>query len=1418
MNIFRTISILICCLVCASPAIANTDKAPVVAVIYPRAVGTEGAIYSLIEAGLVESSEYEFVERESIRRVLSEHRSALGGMTKGEDSIALGKLISADVLISCSLISAVSQESNEPLSIHVQVFEVASSLKLVDAMVSVPIDSDDIDTVVANAVELVKKGMLKFPCRTTGIKRVAVADVVCETWNRNLFPQAQAYINLLESILIESPDIALLTRKELGTTLLERFIEYQQPPLGADITIESEMRKTSDGKSLLKTSFIGQDAQTVPDVKFEVMDISIVLEQAKQILKSLKAQAGEDCNEPDIKEEAMRLFIRAYVLTRKHDFDEAYKLAQAACVLDPKSFNARRLSERLYAKLVADSFKKWSKLSDEAQNTIEEEACWYMNDYYARLMACYRENNSNLFGTIEFLKMGALEGGYELGPEQFELLNLNQIPALAELHKKNLFQLCLTYKEVMEKSGDARMRHRPRGEKHFGPPLLYTYMDLIKDDRVLFETAQTYFLQESGMYQWNNPGAVYVKGYSTLFYRPADIIVKRFRSGSSQDWKLLDEFITWLNNIDTPLANFWSTRIIDQLWYKLPSNIKTGLSRQEVQQQCMLSLIEVAGELNEDGAIGRKYLEKRRVLSRCGYNLWNSAGVDILQKCWEETKEYNKICQAVVATKILPLLRKHNANEQIIDIASEALMNIKPGEQEYSKILSALIAAEKKQGVINTNLPIWNKAVLLMDTSNRKTVNKPYWKSFTLCDNSVFLCDTRNSEILRINLTTGHTDDFSYAGLKLPFEGSIHSYEGVVQDAGLVCAGRFWQPLRAGLVSIDLESGDAHVYNSKNGLFADNVTTISSVGEKIYGISRSTLTDEWNWRHFAGGGPFVLFELDSETDEVRNIDGSGMGEGRLAGSTTVSINGLVGDEERNGLWVMETWWTLGFPHFYDIANESWTRIRMNAFDWEIKPYNAALVAQPQGMLFGPYFYNPNLDSISYLPYFNISSNKSSEFPRIDISLPMTKWRNQIWGVSSDGRLSRLSSNGDNTEYGTQFLENGLKIFQIMPSDKQLAVIAIDSKKLRIQLWSVEPLASLEMTHNKSENSTFSTQGVMQTTSVPISDLSQRGKVNTERYHEVEKEDCQYGFCKFGDLPLDVSLSDMMPVDFFTIPKLEGLAPGSKDAQQRQLAYCRASSLPLETINHTKIRFRLIPPGSFTMGSPRSFGHFGMWRSAERKVTLTNPIYVSSTEITQGEWKTIMGSNPVRLGPIGQSFPVEEVNWHECQKFLQRLCKAEGVPQGSYRMLTEAEWEYACRAGTETFSCFGDVLTPKQANMRISHGIYPDILKPRIIDEVKPLPVASFAPNSWGLYDMHGSVEEWCLDKYQWKYELTPCVNPSQTTKGWRRVSRGGSRYSDDMKCSSFYCEEAIIPSDVKARGFGFRIVREVINNSKQERQ
>ncbi|MDA3798446.1 MAG: SUMF1/EgtB/PvdO family nonheme iron enzyme [Kiritimatiellae bacterium] len=1375
MNIFKTILILICCLVCASPAIATTNESPTVAVIYPQAVGTEGTIYSLIESRLVESSEYEFVERESIRRVLSEQRSALGGMTRGKDSIALGKLISADILISCSLISAVSQESNEPLCIHVQVFEVASSLKLVDAMVSVT-DFGDIDYVVASSVELVKKGMLKFPCRATGIKRVAVLDVACETWNRNLFPQAQAYINLLESILIESPDIALLSRKELGSTLLERFIEHQPPPLGADITIETEMRRTPDGKSLLKTRFSGQDVQTVQDVKFETLDRTIVLKQAKQILTSLQVQAGEDYNESDLQEEAKRLFIRAYVLTRKHDFEQAYKLAQAACVLDPKSLNARRLSERLYAKLVAASFNKWSKLSDETKNTIGEEARWYMDDYYTRLMACYRDNDSNILGTVEFLKMGALEGGYELGPEQFELSNLNQLPALAELHKEKRFQLCRTYKEVMEKSGDARMRHRPRGEKYFGPPLLYIYMELLNDDRELFKTARTYFSQESGTYQWNNPGAVYVKGYSTLFYLPPDIIVKRFLDGRSQDWQLLDEFITWLNSLHTPLADFWSARIIDQLWNKLPSHITADCSRQKIQQQCLQSLIKIAGGLNEDGAIGRQYLEKSMVLSRGGRNLWNLADVDSLQECWVVAKGYNKTCRAVVASKILPLLRKHNANEQIIDIASEALKDISPGQKEYNIILSALIAAEKKLGVITTNPPIWDKAVLLMDTANRKTLKSPFWQSFTLCDNSVFLCDTRNSEILRINLATGQTEQFSFADLKLPFKGSRHWHKGVVQDVGLVCAGRFWQPLQTGLLSIDLESGDSRVYNSTNGLFADQVTSICSVGEKIYGISRGTTSAEWNWRNFAGGGPFVLFELDPANDKIRNIDGSGMGEGRLAGSTTVSINGLLGDEERNGLWVMETWWTLGFPHFYDIKNDTWTRIRINAFDWQqIKACKAALVAQPKGMLFGSYLYNPDIDSFSYLPYFSASSNNSNVTPRIDISLPMTEWRGQVWGVSHDGRLSRVSADGSNTEYGTSFVENGLNIFQIMPSAKQLAVIATDSQKSRIQVWSIDPLASPETTQKREGNSYCATQVVEQAKSgTPLSGLS---------------------------------LPDMMSVDSASIPNIEGLAPGSKDAQLRQLAYCHSSGLPVETVNQTKIRFRLIPPGSFTMGSQRAYAHYAMWRSSEHKVTLTKPIYVSSTEITQGEWETIMGSNPVRLGPIGNNLPVEEVNWSECQEFLKRLCKAEGVPQGSYRMLTEAEWEYACRAGTDTFSCFGDNLTRKQANMRIPHGIYPDILEPRITESITPLPVASFAPNAWGLYDMHGSVEEWCEDKYHWTYDRAPCINPIQTSKGWRRVSRGGSRYSDDMKCSSFYCEEALISSDVKARGFGFRIVR-----------
>jgi len=235
----------------------------------------------------------------------------------------------------------------------------------------------------------------------------------------------------------------------------------------------------------------------------------------------------------------------------------------------------------------------------------------------------------------------------------------------------------------------------------------------------------------------------------------------------------------------------------------------------------------------------------------------------------------------------------------------------------------------------------------------------------------------------------------------------------------------------------------------------------------------------------------------------------------------------------------------------------------------------------------------------------------------------------------------------------------------------------------------------------------------------------------------------------------------MPHDLVTVAdtrysSLEGLAPGSAEAQQRQREAVRQSGLSLEVkTRKTGIVFRLIPVGSFRMGSPA--GERGREDDeTPHQVTLTKAFYWGKFEVTQGQWQMVCGSNPSTFQDVGLDGPVEEVNWEDCQAFCRRLCQAEAVAEGTYRLLTEAEWEYAYGAGTQTAFAYGNDLDSSMAsfdgNYPCGGGIGPF--------RQTTVAVGSFRPNAWGLYDMHGSVCQWC---------------PAAATSSWASASRGRYR-------------------------------------------
>jgi hypothetical protein len=192
-------------------------------------------------------------------------------------------------------------------------------------------------------------------------------------------------------------------------------------------------------------------------------------------------------------------------------------------------------------------------------------------------------------------------------------------------------------------------------------------------------------------------------------------------------------------------------------------------------------------------------------------------------------------------------------------------------------------------------------------------------------------------------------------------------------------------------------------------------------------------------------------------------------------------------------------------------------------------------------------------------------------------------------------------------------------------------------------------------------------------------------------------------------------------------------------------------------------YRLIPAGSFVMGSPED-EECHKNNETQHQVEITQPFLIKTTPVTQAQWQAVMGDNPAHFQGDDRR-PVEHVSWEDAVRFCEGLSAQTG---GMYRLPTEAEWEYACRAGT-TGAHYGDLDAiawySKNANRTTQ-------------------PVAQKQPNAWGLYDMFGNVWEWCLDWYD-RYPSDPQRDPKGPPSGGRRVIRGGA-WNDGAR----YCRAA----------------------------
>jgi sulfatase modifying factor 1 len=201
-----------------------------------------------------------------------------------------------------------------------------------------------------------------------------------------------------------------------------------------------------------------------------------------------------------------------------------------------------------------------------------------------------------------------------------------------------------------------------------------------------------------------------------------------------------------------------------------------------------------------------------------------------------------------------------------------------------------------------------------------------------------------------------------------------------------------------------------------------------------------------------------------------------------------------------------------------------------------------------------------------------------------------------------------------------------------------------------------------------------------------------------------------------------------------------------------------------TYKKVKQTLRWIQSGNFKMGSPES--------EPERdddellhKVILTKGFWMADTACTQALWEAVMGKNPSRFK--GPNRPVENVSWDDCQQFFKRINKNK--PGLDLRLPTEAEWEYACRAGTTTPFSFGNSITPDLVNY---DGNYPYAGGKKGKYREETVAVKSLPGNQWGLYEMHGNVYEWCADWYG-KYTNEPVTDPIGPPNSDSRVLRGG---------------------------------------------
>jgi formylglycine-generating enzyme required for sulfatase activity len=218
-----------------------------------------------------------------------------------------------------------------------------------------------------------------------------------------------------------------------------------------------------------------------------------------------------------------------------------------------------------------------------------------------------------------------------------------------------------------------------------------------------------------------------------------------------------------------------------------------------------------------------------------------------------------------------------------------------------------------------------------------------------------------------------------------------------------------------------------------------------------------------------------------------------------------------------------------------------------------------------------------------------------------------------------------------------------------------------------------------------------------------------------------------------------------------------------------------------------LELQWIPPGEFLMGSPETEDGHESSESPEHKVRLTHGFWMGKYPVIQQQWQAIMNSNPSKF--VDPHQPVEMVSWNDAQEFISRLNK---LGRGSFRLPTEAEWEYACRGETTTRFCSGDD----------EHGLT-QVAWFAANSNGHPHPAGTKEPNAFGLYDMHGNVFEWVSD-WDGPYSPDDSIDPAGPPTGSKRVLRGGCCLCNTLNCRT--ANRYSKAPDGKNINIGFRVI------------